>query len=92
MPKSFEESLDECLTVLAREFLIYGSDKPVFTELQEQAVAILVHGGVTARDFAYAIESNDMEYVFDEYQWRDILSDALMRRADIKREIAEGEK
>ena len=92
MPKSFEESLDECLTVLARGFVIYGSDKPVFTELQEQAVAILVHGGVTARDFAYAIESNDMEYVFDEDQWRDILSDALMRRADIKREIAEGEK
>lgn len=92
MPQSFEESLDECLTVLAREFLIDGSDKPVFTELQEQAVAILVRGGVTARDFAFAIESNDMEYVFDEYQWRDILCDALMRRADIKREIAEAQK
>lgn len=92
MPQSFEESLDECLTVLAHEFLIDGSDKPVFTELQEQAVAILVRGGVTARDFAFAIESNDMEYVFDEYQWRDILSDALMRRADIKREIAEAQK
>jgi len=33
-----------------------------------------------------------MEYVFDEYQWRDILCDALMRRADIKREIAEAQK
>jgi hypothetical protein len=87
MPQSFEESLDECLTVLAREFLIHDSDKPVFTELQEQAVAILVRGGVTARDFAYAIESNDLEYVFDDDQWRDILSDALMRRADIEREI-----
>lgn len=92
MPQSFEESLDECLTVLAREFLIAGSDIPAFTELQEQAVAILVRGGVTARDFAYAIESNDLEYVFDDDQWCDILSDALMRRADIEREIGEAQK
>lgn len=87
MPKSFLESYGECMTVLAREFLIAGSDIPAFTELQEMAVAILVRGGVTARDFAYAIESNDLEYVFDDDRWRDILSDALMRRADIEREI-----
>jgi hypothetical protein len=92
MPQSFEESLDECLTVLQREFIIFGSDKPTFTEMQEQAVSILVRGGVTARDFAFAIESNDMEYVFDDDQWRDILCDALMRRADITREIGEAQK
>lgn len=92
MPQSFEESLDECFTVLAREFLIHGSDKLVFTELQEQAIAILVRGGVTARDFAFAIESDDLEFLSDKDRWDNIIFEALIRRSDINCEIGETQK
>ena len=92
MPQSFEESLDECLTVLQREFIIFGSDEPTFTKLQVQNVAILVRGGVTARDFAFAIESDDLEFLSDKDRWDNIIFEALMRRADIEREIGEAKK
>jgi hypothetical protein len=92
MPKSFEESLDECLTVLRREFIIFGSDEPTFTKLQVQSVAILVRGGVTARDFAFAIESDDLEFLSDKDRWDNIIFEALIRRSDINCEIAEAQK
>ena len=91
MAKTFEETFDECLSVLKREFIIFGADAFAFTELQLQTVAILVRGGVTARDFGYAISSNLMEYVDDDEQWRDVFMDAILRRADINSEIAEAQ-
>lgn len=92
MAKTFEETFDECMVVLKREFIIFGGDAFAFTDFQLQSVAILVRGGVTARDFDYAISSSHMEYIDDGEQWRDVLMDAVFRRADINSEIAEAQK
>lgn len=92
MSKTFEETFDECVNVLRREFIIFGAEAFTFTNIQLQTIAILVRGGVTARDFGHAISSNLMEYVDDDEQWRDVFMDAILRRADINLEIVEAQK
>lgn len=89
MAKTFEETFDECLTVLKREFIIHGHDGPTFTDSELQAVRILVRGGVMARDFSYAIKMNGQDIFNDS--WNLVLQDALLRRADINSEIAEAQ-
>ena len=89
MPKELCEIFDECLTILQRQFIIFGSDKPTFTNVQIETVKILVLGGVKPQDFTYAIENNVIIYQDDE--WRDVIFGAAQRRADINFEISEAE-
>jgi hypothetical protein len=89
MPKDLQEVFSECMIILQRQFIIFGSDEPTFTDIQIEMVKLLVMGGVKAQDFAYAIANNVIVYQDDE--WRDVLFGALERRADINFEILEGQ-
>jgi hypothetical protein len=89
MPRDLQEVFSDCMAILQRQFIVFGSDEPTFSDIQIEMVKLLVIGGVKPQDFAYAIENNVIVYQDDE--WRDVLYGALARRADINFEILENE-